>query len=148
VVHVYADLLKKEFLESRDNKNQRERTLLEMRKDKFYKVPPPEVPLSNLRLPSADLAQLLAQKGYQQVYLNDSSLGPLHPSWKPTPNAYAYRKGNAIVYFTVQGTWVSSCELLQTTNSTYKDLLSILLKYGICIFNVSKQAFIAPEQLQ
>jgi len=148
VVHVYADLFKKELLESRDNKNQREKTLQEMRRDKFYKVPPPEVPLANLRLPSAELAQLLAQKGYQQVYLNDSSLSPLHPSWKPTPNAYAYRKGNAIVYFTVQGTWVSSCELLQTTNSTYKDLLAILLKYGICIFNVSKQAFIAPEQLQ
>jgi len=154
VVHVYAELLGKECLESRDNENQRERNLQKMRKTRgpYEKPPPPEVPLLAVRLPSAELVQLLTQKGYHQVYLNKESegLAPLHPSWRPTPNAYAYRKGNAIVSFTVQESppLVSSCELLQTTNSSYKDLLSILLKYRICIFNVSKQAFIAPEQFQ
>jgi len=152
VVHVYADLLGKEVFESRDNANQREKNLQDMRKIKGYHLPKPKVALLDVHLPSAEFVQLLTQKGYQQVYLNlDSSMGPLaplHPSWIPNPNTYAYRKGNAIVYFKVQDTWVSSCELLQTTNSTYKDMLPILLKYGICIFNVLKQAFIAPEQLQ
>jgi len=149
VVDVYADLFGKEKLESRANTIQREKNLQQMRRGKGYDEYP-KVPLLDVQLPSAELVQILTQKGYQQVYLNSKGpLEPLHPRWSPTPFSCAYKKGNAIVYFLVQDDrWVSECELLQTSNSTYKDLLSILLKYGICIFNVSKLAFIAPEQLQ
>jgi len=152
VVHVYADLVGKEMLEARDNKQQREKTIQESRRIRGYRVPAAKVPLRTQRVPVAELQHLLTQKGYQKVFINlDSTngpLAPLHPSWAPAPHSYAYRKGNAIVYFSNDSGIVSWCELFHTTNNTYKDLLPILGKYDVCIFNVVKQAFIAPEQLQ
>jgi RNA recognition motif-containing protein len=150
VVHVYEDLLGKEIIEPRDNKESREIFL--RRKNRPQNIPESVVPLSSKQIPVEEIYHLLAQKGYENVILNTSadsgSLAPLHPSWKPLPNTYTFRKGGSLVVFTGQS-HVEKCEFLnQSTNQTYKDLLPLLTKYDVCIFNYNKGAFIAPEQLQ
>jgi len=153
VVHVYEDLLGKEIIEPRENKESRETFLRGIRKkDRPQTLPEPVVPLSSKQIPVEELYHLLATKGYESVILNTSadsgSLAPLHPSWKPLPNTYAFRKGGSLVVFAGQS-HVETCEFLnQSTNQTYKDLLPLLTKYDVCIFNFNKGAFIAPEQLQ
>jgi RNA recognition motif-containing protein len=154
VVHVYEDLLGKEIIEPRENKESRETFLrgLNRKKDRPQTIPESSVPLSSKQIPVEELYHLLASKGYESVILNTSAdsgpLAPLHPSWKPLPNTYTFRKGGSLVVFTGQS-HVETCEFLnQSTNQTYKDLLPLLTKYDVCIFNFNKGAFIAPEQLQ
>jgi len=150
VVHIYQDLLGKEVLEPKENKDDRE--IFVKRKDyKYLEIPPPKVPIAQKRIPIEEIYHLLVSKSYENVIINTSANGqsaPLHPEWKPLPYTYAFRKGNQLVML-YGNTIVESFQfLLQSTNQSYRDLLPILLKYGLCIFNSTKGAFITPAQLQ
>jgi len=151
VVHIYEDLLGKEQLEPRENKEKRENFLKSKNaKNNRDPIPKAEVPLSSKRIPVEEVYHLLATKGYEYVLLNTSANGPtapLHPDWKPLPNTYTFRKGAVLVTFSGQP-YVESFQFLNQNTNQYKDLLPILVKYDVCIFNSNKGAFITPEQLQ
>jgi len=98
-----------------------------------------------------EIYHLLVSKSYENVLLNTSANGPaapLHPEWKPLPHTYSFRKGNQLVMFYGNPVVESFQFLLNSTNQSYRDLLPILLKYDVCIFNSNKGAFITPGQLQ
>jgi len=151
VVHIYEDLLGKEQLEPRDNKEKRENFLKSKNaKNNRDPIPKADVPLSSKNIPVEEVYHLLASKGYEYVLLNTSANGPtapLHPDWKPLPNTYTFRKGGVLVTFSGQ-THVETFQFLNQNTNQYKDLLPILVKYDVCIFNSNKGAFITPEQLQ
>jgi len=150
VVHIYQDLLGKEMLEPRENKEDREYFL--GKKDyRYLEIPEARVPISHRKIPVEEVYHLLS-KNYELILLNTSANGPsapLHPGWKPLPHTYTFRKGNQLIVF-YGNTIVESFQFLlqSTSNQSYRDLLPILLKYNVCIFNSNKGAFITPEQLQ
>jgi len=158
VVHIYQDILGKEMIEPRENKYDREQILSDIylkSKNKNYRpfpeLPPAKVPISTRNIPVEEVYHFLS-KSYEVILLNTSANGPsapLHPGWKPYPHTYAFRKGNQLIMF-YGSTIVESFQFLQqsTSNQSYRDLLPILLKYDLCIFNSNKGAFITPEQLQ